>query len=135
MTTTSSFPSSDSGSIAHSTPRIIRRLPQKRTALGITPDPTASPILAHRPPRLIPSQWTKLEPANHSSRFPDVYIAPSHSQVPAGHGNIYVIVVSTDSEDLHEIFTHGASLSSFCTLEEAAVKGSFATIPLITLYI
>ncbi|KAK0471902.1 hypothetical protein IW261DRAFT_1571360 [Armillaria novae-zelandiae] len=28
-----------------------------------------------------------------------------------------------DPEDLHEIFAHGASLSSFCSLEEAAAKG------------
>ncbi|KAK0187462.1 hypothetical protein F5146DRAFT_1004367 [Armillaria mellea] len=129
MTTTSSFRNRDSSSMPHSTLCITPHLPRKRAALGTNSDPTAPPIQAHRPPRLIPSQWLKLEPANHSYQFPDVYIAPSHSRVPPSHGNIYVIVISTDPEDLHKTFAHGASLSSFCSLEEAAAKGMPALRP------
>ncbi|KAK0477731.1 hypothetical protein EDD18DRAFT_1365298 [Armillaria luteobubalina] len=126
MYTTASSPSRDSDSEPPSTPRIIHNLPRKTTACGTHSDPSAPSTQTHRSPRLIPSQWTKLDLTNRSPHFPDVYIAPSHSGVPAVHGNIYIIVVSMDPEDLHETFAHGASLSSFCSLEEAAAKGSHA---------
>ncbi|KAK0482935.1 hypothetical protein EDD18DRAFT_1362350 [Armillaria luteobubalina] len=129
MYMTASSPSRDSDSEPPSTPCIIHSLPRKTTACGTHSDPSAPSTQTHHLPRLIPSQWTKLDLTNHSPRFPDVYIAPSHSRVPAVHGNIYVIVVSMDPEDLHETFAHGASLSSFCSLEESATKGMPALQP------
>ncbi|KAK0474681.1 hypothetical protein EDD18DRAFT_1367568 [Armillaria luteobubalina] len=129
MYTTASSPSRDSNSEPPSTPRIIHNLPRKTTACGTHSDPSVPSTQTHHSPRLIPSQWTKLDLTNCSPRFPDIYIAPSHSRVPAIHGNIYIIVVSMDLEDLHETFAHGVSLSSFCSLEEAATKGMPALQP------
>ncbi len=50
-------------------------------------------------------------------------MAPLHSGVPKGHGTIFVIVAGIDAADLHQMFAHGAKLSSFCSMDEAATKG------------
>ncbi|PBK81623.1 hypothetical protein ARMGADRAFT_1091114 [Armillaria gallica] len=102
------------------------RLPQKRARLHTAqqsqahsvPTPPIAPT--HHQLRSIPSSWTKLELESCSPEFPDLYMALSHSQVPEEHGTIFVIVAGIDAADLHQMFAHGAKLSSFCSLDEAA---------------
>lgn len=85
-----------------------------------SPLPMTSIPPTHPQPRSIPIWWIKLKLENQSPEFP----ALSHSKVPEGHRTIYFVIVSIDPVKLHCMITHGAKLSSFCGLDEAAAKGS-----------